>query len=237
MSDGFCQINVMFDPPRDRLLHPLLLSLAIHLALLLGVSSELPVRPAPSAVAIKVVLGVESSHERRQPALVVAPKPALPRKVQPAPPVRQFVVEQPAAFAVQAPAIQLAPAETSSADRSASSVSLQGSPVALPNDATSADDLRQYRVELAIAARRFRRYPGQARERGWEGVTEVALSVSAHLPVPEVILVRSSGHPVLDRQALEMMTQAARAAVLPESLRGRDLRIMLPVRFSLEADQ
>ena len=227
----------MFDQPHHRLLQALMLSLAIHLALLLGVSSELPVRPDPPTVAIKVVLGVESNPEKLQPALAAMPKPVLPRKAQPAPLVRQLVVEQPAARAVPAAVIQPAPAEAVPADRPASSLTLQGSPAALPNEAVSADDLRQYRVELAIAARRFKRYPGLARERGWEGVTEVALSVSAHLPVPEVILVRSSGHPVLDRQAVEMMTQAARAAVLPESLRGRDLRIMLPVRFSLEADQ
>ena len=42
---------------------------------------------------------------------------------------------------------------------------------------------------------------------------------------------------VLDQQALEMMTQAARVTSLPPSLKGRDFRVLLPVKFSLEGDQ
>ena len=104
-------------------------------------------------------------------------------------------------------------------------------------EGVSADGLRQYRLSLAISARRFKHYPALARERGWEGTAEVALDVNALLPVPEVDLVRSSGRGVLDEQALEMMTQAARVTNLPQSLKGRDFRVLLPVQFSLESDQ
>jgi protein TonB len=52
-----------------------------------------------------------------------------------------------------------------------------------------------------------------------------------------VVLIRSSGRDVLDAQALEMMAQAARVTTLPEGLKARDLRILLPVTFSLENDQ
>ena len=98
----------------------------------------------------------------------------------------------------------------------------------------SLDDLRHYRVALASAARRFKRYPPLARERGWEGTAEVAVMLRAGGPRPEVMLLRSSGREMLDAQALEMVTQAVRLAALPSALRNRDLRIDLPVRFSLE---
>jgi len=98
----------------------------------------------------------------------------------------------------------------------------------------SADDLRQYRLSLAIAARRFKRYPALARERGWEGTVEVMISLIARLPMPQIALASSSGRSVLDEQALEMLAQAARTTALPESLKGRDLRLLLPVKFSLE---
>ena len=48
-----------------------------------------------------------------------------------------------------------------------------------------------------------------ARQRGWEGTVEVALKMSAPSLVPEVTLVSSSGHGVLDEQAVAMLTHAA----------------------------
>jgi protein TonB len=104
----------------------------------------------------------------------------------------------------------------------------------LTNTGVSADDLRQYRLSLAIAARRFKRYPALARERGWEGTAEVALSFSALLPAPQIDLATSSGSPLLDEHALAMISRAARITALPEGLKGRDLRVLLPVKFSLD---
>ena len=92
-------------------------------------------------------------------------------------------------------------------------------------------------MSLATAARRFKRYPPLARERGWEGTAEVALNVSSRLMVPEAVLIRSSGRGILDEQALDMVVQAARVTLLPEGLKGRDFRIVLPVQFNLENDQ
>jgi len=101
----------------------------------------------------------------------------------------------------------------------------------------SGDDLRLYRLSLASAARSFKAYPALARQRGWEGTVEVALKISAPSPVPEVTLVSTSGHGVLDEQAVDMLTQAARVTALPEGLKARDFRLVLPVQFSLENDQ
>ncbi|MCM8611518.1 TonB family protein [Accumulibacter sp.] len=105
---------------------------------------------------------------------------------------------------------------------------------AAPSAGVSADDLRQYRIDLAIASRRFKGYPALARERGWEGRVEVAVSVSAWQPRPQLSLARSSGHAPLDQQAVAMLEQAATATLLPAGLRGRDFRILLPVEFTLD---
>lgn len=95
------------------------------------------------------------------------------------------------------------------------------------------DALRAYRIELASAARRFRNYPALARSRGWEGVVEVAV-VAGPIGPPAVQLVRTSGHAVLDEQAIDMLTRAAARTPLPDSLRSRGFRILLPIRFSLD---
>lgn len=237
----------MFDSRPPRLLHALMLSLAIHAVLLLVVVSTLPERLDAPAVTIKAVLGTDANRVAAPATVAPAPKPARAPLHPPAPGrskpnARTPVIDGPSLVAASpppVPGVSAAPVNAPPlvADSRAGSIGAQNFAPELPRDAVNADGLRAYRVSLAIAARRFKRYPALARERGWEGTTEVALLVSSRFPAPEVILLRSSGHPVLDRQAQEMMTQAAQATVLPESLRGRDLRIVLPVKFSLEADQ
>lgn len=98
----------------------------------------------------------------------------------------------------------------------------------------SQDGLREYRLNLGREARRYKRYPAMARERGLQGVVVIVVSTTAGITVPQVSLSHSSGHSVLDAQALEMAVLAVRFANLPESLRGRDFALDLPIRFSLE---
>lgn len=240
----------MFDPSQRRLLHALILSLAVHAVILLGVVSELPSRPDVPAAPIKVVFSAAQSKAAvvasDAKSSLVSPPPRPRPAAVPKAHSRQLVVEaSPVAVAVPPPAKMVAaepvvapPESVDSATRPADvqTKSTSSAPTP-PQDGLNANDLRQYRLSLAIAARRFKLYPAMARERGWEGTAEVALTVRAHQSEPEVVLVRSSGYPSLDRQAQEMMAQAARATMLPESLKGRDLRLLLPVQFSLEGNQ
>ncbi len=189
------------------------------------------------------------------PLSVAAPR-REPRKAPPVPPkseARRVPAEIPR-IAVREPSPVVAPATTVSADVPADFPRADVTDVApaavLPlataagaavagdapsaREGVSADDLRLYRVSLASAARRFKRYPALAREQGWEGTAEVALRFRAALPSPEVVLVRSSGRDLLDEQAVAMLAQAARVTTLPESMRGSDFQIPLPVKFSLD---
>ena len=104
-----------------------------------------------------------------------------------------------------------------------------------PPAGVSADALRYYRLSLAIAARRYQRYPAQARAQGWAGSVEVALLLSANGRT-STALSQSSGHGALDEQALSMIGQAAQAIPLPEALQGRSYRLLVPVLFSLEGE-
>jgi protein TonB len=77
----------------------------------------------------------------------------------------------------------------------------------------------QYRMQLIDEARRHKRYPAFARENNWQGEVLVALTLGAGGRA-SVALKASSGYDVLDRQALEMLAQAARSVPLPPALRG-----------------
>jgi TonB family protein len=107
-------------------------------------------------------------------------------------------------------------------------------PEAKPVESISQDGLREYRLNLSREARRYKRYPALARQRGLEGVVVIVVSTSAGYPVPQLSLSRSSGQDVLDQQAMEMLSLAVRAANMPDSLRGKDFAIDLPIHFSLD---
>jgi len=135
-----------------------------------------------------------------------------------------------------AAASALAAHATGAASAGDATVTAPASSNASAREGVSTDALREYRMALAIEARRFKRYPPLARERGWEGTAEAAVS-SITAGSPQVSLQRSSGYAALDEQTLDMLRRAALATPLPEALRGRDFRVVLPVRFSLDDDQ
>jgi protein TonB len=96
-----------------------------------------------------------------------------------------------------------------------------------------ADGIRAYRIGLAREARAYRAYPSLARERGWTGTAEVRVDVSRDGLPRQILLARSSGHDILDREAVNMMSRAASSAALPDSLRGRAFAVRLPVVFDI----
>jgi protein TonB len=91
--------------------------------------------------------------------------------------------------------------------------------------------IAKYRLEIISAAKRYRRYPPIARENGWQGRVEVRVSFDGARE-PAVVLNKSSGYAVLDRQAVETLTKAL--APLPPALAGRAFELDFPVVFSFE---
>lgn len=92
-------------------------------------------------------------------------------------------------------------------------------------------ELGEYRLNVARSARQFKVYPHLAREMGWEGVVHIAVTWPIGPAGPIVSLGKSSGHAVLDHQALEMIRQAVGLTNLPDSMRGKNLTISLPVEY------
>jgi protein TonB len=231
-----------------------LLSLALHSAVMLGVVPAVPLRIEMPAARLQAVLGS---------ALTMPPADFPVAKAKPSPKQQtresaEGAVSRTVATVVRPAVAQHSPRENPSAAqvapnlpsaRASEQVAAPGHAVesglasavapssAGVNAGVSADDMRRYRLSLAISARRFKRYPALARERGWEGIVEVAIVIEPLLPAPQVNLSASSGIPLLDEQAMDTVAQAARNTLLPEGLKGRGFRVLLPVKFSLDADQ
>ncbi|MEF8767456.1 TonB family protein [Candidatus Accumulibacter contiguus] len=231
----------MLASAHSRLWLALAVSTLVHAGLLTMMVQVLPLR---LVVSTKPLLAVIKVPNRVLPAGAAVPVPAsthAPARLKTAPmPISGRRVRSELAVRDVGTAALASPANANTERLSPSESEVAPVPVPVPSGAStvlregaSADDLRQYRVALAIAARRFKRYPLVARERGWEGRVEVAVNVSAWQPSPQLSLIRSSGRALLDEQALSMIEQAAAATTLPDSLRGRDFRVLLPIEFTL----
>jgi len=89
------------------------------------------------------------------------------------------------------------------------------------------------RYGFGSAANRIPRYPEDARERGWEGVVVLNVSVGADGRADSVRVSRGSGHAVLDHAAADAVRrwrfEPARRAGMPVAA-----AVDVPIRFRLE---
>lgn len=207
-------------------LHALALGVfaGVPLAELVGVAPAAPLRadlrPAPEAIAVAVAAAPRATPDRRRPPVMSAPAQAAVDAVPPA------------LSLAEAPAVPREPAGGIAVSRTAPEP-VTVAVAAVSERGADAAGLRQYRLALAGEARRFRSYPETARRAGMAGTAEVRVSVAAGAP-RQTELARSSGHPILDTAALEMLRAAAASTTLPESLRGQEFAVLLPVVFEVE---
>lgn len=224
----------MFEADRRRLLLAMGASALLHAGLLTKVVTVQRVRLDGGRRPLQAVINLQGRE--MAPEVPVAAATRATRSLAATHP-RRFRAQTGAratvsGAAVAAPSTAAEPARFPASGSEATPGAAAAS--ALAGEAVSADDLRQYRMALAIAARRFKRYPPLARERGWQGRVEIAVRISAWQRVPQLALSQSSGHAALDEQALAMIEQAALSTLVPERLQGRDFQVLLPIEFSLE---
>ena len=230
-----------------RLRFAILASLVFHLLLLWPALPRLPDKeaaqlqatlrqppPAPSAPALS------PPPRAVVPAPTIAPRPPvlatkpldlpapIPVPQAPAPPADPVPLPAPVAALPAVTATAAVPAAAAAASPS-------GTLLTQANASGEAlDGLRGYRLSVASEARRFKRYPPQAMAAGWKGTSEVRLEVGSDGRPRTATVSRSSGHEPLDRAALTMIDAGALRAPLPESLRGRNFVVVLPVVFNLD---
>lgn len=198
-----------------------------------------PVAPAPSLPSRAVVPVPSARDTASGPAggMTIAPRPPVlaakqfdlptPIPVPPAPPLAAEPAPPPGPV-VALPAVtaaKVAPATGSPSGVLLTQANASGEAL---------DGLRGYRLSVASEARRFKRYPPQAMAAGWAGTAEVRLEVGDDGRPRAATVGRSSGHESLDGAALAMIDAGALRAPLPESLRGRNFAVVLPVVFNLE---
>ena len=91
----------------------------------------------------------------------------------------------------------------------------------------------RYAASLTAWLRAHARYPALARIRGWQGVVKIRLQQGAGQGGTAVSIAASSGHELLDRQALALVKQALEAQPPPGD-GERDFDLVVPVIFRLD---
>ena len=193
-------------------------------------------RPATQPVAQPVMPAV--------PTPAPAPSPLPSASVQTATPVMTApaATSNAASNAASSAASANVPAAASAAPPSTPAPSASPLPSSVSSATTSsaansneAGTLEQYRLALIGVARKFKRYPTQAMDRGWTGRVDVRLIIGSNGQMQDVVVRRSSGYGALDNAALDMVRKGAPLTPLPPALRGREVVIDIPVIFDLQA--
>jgi protein TonB len=228
---------------RRRLLAALGLSLAVHAAAwqwarLPALTLDLPEptlevaivqKPAPQppeAASVEDVAKVQPPPQpvpqaRRlpQPRVVAAPAPTpVPPSVAPTPREAVITARPEAAAPVEFAAPPPPPPPVAK--------------IAEPQP-PSPDALAGYGRSVSQALARHREYPRLALMRGWEGATTLRLRVAPGGKLAEAAVHQSSGHEVLDDQALAMVKRLGSLPLPPEALRDREFAVLVPVVFQL----
>jgi protein TonB len=94
--------------------------------------------------------------------------------------------------------------------------------------------LDAYRLALIDAAKRYKRYPVQALERGWQGRVEIRVVIGADGMIKRTLVKTSSSFQILDDQALDMVKRGKPLTEVPPALRGREFTVDVPVIFELQ---
>lgn len=217
------------------------LSLALHALLLLpwllALNTAAPV-PKPKDKLMVELFGMlaERQTEQAQAGQAKAPQPTQPRPPTPAakpapikkaPPVRKVVTEhrQPSEVKTESPAeeVETAPPPTQGSEPE------QQISQTIAHQPQDLDAQRRYLVALKKAVKALLSYPPSAQ--GAVGVAVVSFRLRADGALEEGTLQvrRSSGHAVLDQQALQVVRQASPFAAPPKAM-----TIALEMPFTVE---
>lgn len=235
------------------LLHALVLA---ALPSLRELAAQLPQVPAPLVAHLaqpqaNPAASAPAEEPRKPPAPERRPAPP-PAKATPLPPPVAKAPTAPVAAAPTAPAQRAAPDPSVQAPATSTAPSLASAPAAaaslpalgslarlepLPAPAAPPGPdpgaLDRYRLQLVTVAARFKRYPRSAIDNNWEGVVVVRMTIGRDGGIAALGVARSSGHEVLDRQALEMFRTAKPFVQLPPDLAGREFELELRAIYSL----
>ncbi len=104
----------------------------------------------------------------------------------------------------------------------------------MPDQAQGVEWMKRYALTFAREISKDQRFPREAMMQGWVGTTEIKVIVGADGQIKDVSVAKSSGHQILDDEAVGKIMRAPHLPQLPETLLGQEFTIVVPITFRLE---
>jgi periplasmic protein TonB len=222
---------------RNRALnYAILFSLALHGLLLFGLPGLRDAAKRAALIPAPIVARLVEPAPPAAPEPIQPPPQPQPPRAKPRPAPKPLAKAEPLLQPESAaPAEQPAASEPEPAAATAATAEAQPSgPVAsvAPSAEPDPGSLARFRLEIISLAGRFKRYPRVAIDNNWEGTAEVRLTFAADGRRSSIVIVKSSGHEVLDKQALDTIGRAF--VPVPPALRGKEFSLEIPVIYNLK---
>jgi protein TonB len=189
---------------------------------------EKPAPPPPQAAPVEEVVTPKPPPAKPQPQVRRSPEPRIAATAMPTP--APASVDAPP----REPVVMSKPETSPPVDFTVPPPPPPPVAKVVEPQGPSPDALAGYGRSVSQALARHREYPRLALMRGWEGSTTLKLRVAPGGKLAEAAVHQSSGHEVLDDQALAMVKRLGSLPLPPESLRDREFAVLVPVVFQLQ---
>lgn len=156
------------------------------------------------------------------------PQPPVEQHIEPPKPVVvQKVTPKPAPHpAVSRPEPQVQP---QAAPPQAAAPTVAPTPASVP----TSNAVPTYKGLISAQLERFKRYPALSQKRGEQGVPMLRFTLDRRGNVLKASLELSSGHDMLDKEAVDLANRAAPFPPMPADLPGDTLELIVPIQFKL----
>jgi protein TonB len=195
------------------------ISMAIHIIIMIG----LPELNKPLLIPQEMSVTISSSPIQKPIEKIETPEPV--KKVEPIQKKITPIIDKNAISVAQPTPKEVAPAPPAE--------TVSKIPNIVPQEQLT-QHLESYSSLLANAIAKYKQYPKIAQMRGWQGTVIADLEIDSKGTVISIKIKKSSTYEVLDNEALEMIRKASPFPAPPESLRGKNFNVLVPISFKLE---
>ena len=193
--------------------------MAIHVILMIG----LPEFKKPLLIPQEMSVTISSSPIQQPIEKIETPQPV--KKVEPIQKKITPIIDKNAISVAQPIPKEVAPSPPAE--------TISKIPNIVPQEQVT-QHIESYSSLLANAIAKYKQYPKIAQMRGWQGTVVADLEIDTKGAVISIKIKKSSTYEVLDNEALEMIKKASPFPAPPESLRGKNFNVLVPISFKLE---
>ena len=96
------------------------------------------------------------------------------------------------------------------------------------------NSIDEYSAKITIAIKKQQKYPRMALNRNWQGSVIIELKFNKDGTIISSKVKKSSGHKILDKEALSMTKRAMPFPTPPKILKSKIFTVVVPITFTLK---